>query len=100
MTKKMIKMLSVNLPVLILKEGKSFVAYSPVLDLSTCGGTEKQAKKMFAEALEIFLKELSEAGTLEEVLTNLGWEKKSKQNWQPPVMVKCDSQKVAIPVAA
>ena len=100
MTKKTIKMFTVNLPILVLKEGKSFIAYSPALDLSTCGSTEKEAKKMFEEALQVFLEELTEAGTLEEVLLNLGWEKKARQNWQPPILVDYDSKKVTIPVAA
>lgn len=47
----------VNLPVTILREGKQYVAYTPVLDLSTCGRTYKEVKRMFKEVVEIFLEE-------------------------------------------
>lgn len=76
----------VNLPVTIFKEGKSYVAYSPALDLSTSASTYKKAQTRFLEIVEIFLEELGEMGTLDSVLTNLGWQK-VKSNWQPPVVI-------------
>ena len=39
----------VNLPVTIFKEGKSYVAYSPALDLSTSASTYKKAQVRFSE---------------------------------------------------
>lgn len=55
-----------------LKEGKSFVAFSPALDLSTCGKTYEDAKKNFQEALEIFFEECLRMGTLAQVLEQCG----------------------------
>lgn len=46
------------LPVSILKEGKSFIAYTPALDLSTSGNTFEDAQKNFNEAVIFFLKNL------------------------------------------
>jgi len=77
------KYISYNLSVLITKQGKSFVAYSPVLDLSTVGKTEMKAKKMFVEAVSLFFEELIERNTLNEVLVDLGWQK-VKKVWNPP----------------
>ena len=77
---------AVNLPVTIFKEGKSYVAYSPALDLSTSAPTYKKAQIRFSEIVEIFFEELNEMGTLELVLTGLGWQK-TKSSWQPPVVV-------------
>ena len=74
--------MSMNLPVAVIKQGKSFVAYSPVLDLSTVGKTEAMAKKMFVEAVIIFFEELLEMGTLNEILMDLGWQK-IKKAWSP-----------------
>ena len=37
------------LPVSILREGDSFIAYTPALDLSTVGDTLEQAQKRFEE---------------------------------------------------
>ncbi len=76
----------VNLPVTIFKEGKNYVAYSPALDLSTSASTYKKAQTRFSEIVEIFFDELSEMGTLESVLSSLGWQK-VKSSWQPPVVI-------------
>ena len=77
---------AVNLPVTIFKEGKSYVAYSPALDLSTSASTYKKAQTNFSEIVAIFIEELVEMGTLDIVLRELGWQK-VKSNWQPPVVV-------------
>ena len=76
----------ISLPVTIFKEGKSYVAYSPALDLSTCASTYGKAQTNFSEIVEIFIEELVEMGTLDAVLQELGWQK-IKSNWQPPVVV-------------
>ncbi len=76
--------LQFNLPVSFFKEGKSIVAYCKVLDLSTCGKNLKDAQRMFHEAAAIFLEELIAMGTLEEVLLDLGWQKKNRQ-FMPPL---------------
>jgi predicted RNase H-like HicB family nuclease len=39
------------------KEKESYVAFSPALDLSTCGQTIEEARKNFAEVLETFFEE-------------------------------------------
>lgn len=85
-----------GLHVSILREGKYFVAYSPALDLSTSGKTLAEAQRHFTEAAEIFLEETARHGTLESVLTDLGW-RKSKISWQPPVVVSQSTQLVRVP---
>jgi len=72
-----------SLPVVILKEGKSFIAYTPSLDISTSALTFSKAKKRFEELVQIFFEELEENGTTEEVLSDCGWTKVRK-NWQSP----------------
>ena len=83
----------------IFKQGKQFVAYTPALDLSTSGRTEKEAKARFSEILDIFFEELVEAGTLDVVLKNLGWQKERSQ-WQPPKIVSHQEIKFSIPQMA
>ena len=61
-----------NLPMLITKQNKRFVAYTPVLDISTSGRTAKEAKVRFTELVNIFLEEIIEAGTVNDVLSELG----------------------------
>ena len=62
-----------NLSVSISKQGKKLVAYSPALDISTSGKNLRDVQKKFAEISSIFFEELQEAGTIEDVLTELGW---------------------------
>ncbi|MEW6104656.1 MAG: hypothetical protein AB1630_12740 [bacterium] len=78
-----------NLPFSIFKEGKHFIAYSPVLDLSTSGKDYEEIRRRFYEVVQIFFEELIKKGTLKEVLTSLGWQK-TRQRWQPPVLIAQD----------
>ncbi len=84
-----VKITESRLSVVFLKEGDTIVAYAPALDLSTCGQTVEEAKKNFEQAVDIFFRESSERGTLEEVLFSLGWHKSATRpkTWQPPEIV-------------
>jgi predicted RNase H-like HicB family nuclease len=83
-----------NLPVGFFKEGNSFVAYSQAVDLTTCGRTLDEAKKNFAEALQILFEECARMGTLGQVLESCGWKKVGKSDWKPPVLVAEDTVEV------
>lgn len=69
--------LSLDLPVTFLQEGKSVIAYTPALDLSTAGKDIAEAKKRFIEVVHIFVNDLVENNTLESVLLGLGWTRES-----------------------
>lgn len=78
--------LQFQLPISILREGKTYVAYTPALDLSTSGKTFDEAKIRFEEIINIFFEEILIKGTLKEVLTELGWQK-IHAKWVPPIVV-------------
>lgn len=61
----------------------SFVAYTPELDVASCGPTEEKARENLHEAVEIFLEEMQSKGKLEEFLKELGF-RKEKSRWVPP----------------
>lgn len=84
----------------ITKQNKRFVAYTPALDIATSGKTEKEAKNRFVELVNVFLEEIIEEGTINDVLTELGWKKKAQNNWTPPKVVSSQSIGVKIPVFA
>ncbi|PIS14935.1 hypothetical protein COT64_00040 [Candidatus Shapirobacteria bacterium CG09_land_8_20_14_0_10_39_12] len=88
----------VSLPVSILKEGKYFIAYTPVLDLSTSGRSFEKAKERFGKVVQIFFEELLEKGTLDEVLGDLGW-RKIKKEWTPPFVVAQESENFRVPLS-
>lgn len=88
-----------KIPVLFFEEGNKVIAYSPAFDLSSCGDTEEQARKRFAEAVAIFLDEITTMGTLGEILEECGWHKASgKHQWAPPVYKACTEEPVRIPI--
>jgi len=84
-----------KLPVTFIKEGKKFIAYTPVLDLSTSGDSFEQTRHRFEEVVDIFFKEVIKKGTLEDVLTDYGWTK-SDRRWSPPVSVGQENIPVCI----
>lgn len=84
------------LPVSILKEGDSFIAFTPALDLSTVGDTFEEAQQRFEEAVQIFFEEITEKGTAEEVLADLGWQK-VKEQLVPPQVVSNQTKQFTIP---
>ena len=52
----------------IFKEGRLFVAHTPELDVSSCGGTMEKAAKNLKEAVRLFLEEAAKMGTLDQIL--------------------------------
>lgn len=91
-----ISLKSLNLPVSFLREANQFIAYTPVLDLSTSGKTLEEVKNNFSEAVEIFFDELISMGTLEEALLDLGWTK-HEHNLRPPIVVFQGMESFKIP---
>jgi predicted RNase H-like HicB family nuclease len=59
----------------IFKEGDVYVALSPELNVSSFGDTIEDARGCLKEAIEAFVEECQEMGTLEEVLEESGFSK-------------------------
>jgi predicted RNase H-like HicB family nuclease len=87
--------LEMQLPISFLREGDNFIAYTPALDISTCGDTIEDAQKKFTELVHVFFEELIADGTLDETLLNSGWQKKELQ-WIPPIVVGQTLQTIKI----
>ena len=81
--------INANVTVLFLQETEGIVAYAPALDLSTCGPSFDEAKKNFEEAYAAFVEECVRMGTLEEVLSSLGWKRKAGDGAElvPPTLI-------------
>lgn len=62
-----------TIPVLLAKEDNLIVAYTPALNLGSCGRNQSEAVKRLGDAIALFFSELVEMGTLDEALTELGW---------------------------
>ena len=88
----------IALSVQVWKEGASHVAYSPELDISSCGKTAGQAKKQLREAVALFIEEAARMGTLEEILAESGFEQKGKTFRQRPLLAR-EKMRFALPAA-
>jgi predicted RNase H-like HicB family nuclease len=88
--------IEMQIPVNILKEGNRFIAYTPVFDLSTSAPTLQKVKARFSEAVQLFVEDLVKMGTLDSVLSDLGWKKINKR-WRAPVQIAHETEKIKIP---
>jgi predicted RNase H-like HicB family nuclease len=62
----------------VFKEGRTFVAHTRELDLSSCGATERRAIQNLKEAVRLFLEEAGRMGTLDQILEEAGYLKSGK----------------------
>lgn len=76
----------VQVDVVLLKDGKYYVALCPSLNVSSYGQTQKEAKQAFDEALKIFISETDKKGNLEKELLKYGWvlQQQPKLSYTPP----------------
>jgi predicted RNase H-like HicB family nuclease len=79
----------------IFKEGDSFVAYVPALDLSSCGATDDEARRNIRDAVRGFLATSANMGTLDEILQEAGYEREGDQ-WRAPEFVSVDRLTMSI----
>lgn len=84
--------ITVTVPLVIWREGERFVSYSPALDLSSCGASEKEAERSFAEAVSALIETANERGCLEELLETYGWTRQGGE-WRVP----CETARGSIP---
>lgn len=70
----------VKLPVVIWREDDQYVAYTPALELSSFGCSEKEAMKNFEEALQLMLETAMSRDSLIDMLESYGWELE-EDNW-------------------
>jgi predicted RNase H-like HicB family nuclease len=78
--------MKLNYNILVHKENDTYVAYSPQLDISSCGKTVAEARKMLSEAVELFIKEAQNMNTLNDILQECGFKKRYKTWVSPPIV--------------
>jgi predicted RNase H-like HicB family nuclease len=79
----------------IFKEGREYVAYTPELDLSSCGDTEGKALTNLKEAVRLFLEEADKIGTLNQILEEAGFLKHNDRLEGPEFV---STQRVSLPL--
>ena len=81
----------------IFKEGRTFVAHTRELDVSSCGGTRQRALRNLKEAVQLFLEEAERMGTLDSILKEAGYLKR-KSKLQGPKFIA--TERVSLPLPA
>ena len=79
----------------IFKEGDTYVAYVPALDLSSCGATDDEARRNIRDAVRGFLAASADLGTLDELLKEAGY-KPEAEGWRAPEFVSMDRLTMSI----
>jgi hypothetical protein len=85
-----------NIPVIYLKEGETFIWYSPAFDLTVHGDSFEDAGRSFTQTLKLFIEYVTKKGTWEDVLSEYGWEKINHE-WSPPRIIGQENKAIDIP---
>lgn len=81
----------------ILKEGKTFVAYAPELDVSSCGTSRERARTNLLDAVRLFLGEAEKMGTLDQILEEAGYVR-HKQRLKGPKFITAQAVSLPLPL--
>jgi len=73
----------------MFKEGETYVAHVPELDVSSCGATDEEARKNIRDAVRGFVETSSDMGTLPEILEEAGYVREGDA-WRAPEFVSLD----------
>ena len=88
----------VELQVIFIQEGKYIVAHAPALDLCAYGENLQEAREEFEQVLEIFMEDIVQNDTIDELLSSSGWEKHD-DDWMPPKIIGQLFQEMSILMA-
>jgi hypothetical protein len=82
----------------VFKEGRTFIAHTPELDVSSCGGTKVRAVKNLTEAVRLFLEEADKLGTLEQILEEAGFTRR-KSKLEGPKLISTERMTLPLQLA-
>lgn len=87
--------MKISVKIEIFKEGDVYSALAPELNISSFGDTPEDAKNSVSEAIEAFVEECQEMGTLEEILEESGFSKLT-DSWVPRKPLSEENLAIAI----
>jgi hypothetical protein len=88
----------IALTVQVWKEAGAHVAYTPELDVSSCGKTASQAKSRLREAVSLFIEEAERMGTLSDILKEAGFERQGN-SCKPRRILAREKMQLTLPAA-
>ena len=88
--------MNIEYTVHIWKEGGQFVAHAMPLDVMSSGLTPDQARAALDEAVHLFLATAADEGSLEDILYDVGYERRD-DGWISPSWVATEKHSAALP---
>lgn len=70
-------MTEIEFDAIVFQQGKTYVAYCPELDVSSCGEDVGQARDNLRTAVRLFVEEAEKMETLADILQESGYQKDS-----------------------
>jgi predicted RNase H-like HicB family nuclease len=83
----------VGFTVRLFREGDTYVAHVPELDISSCGDTEAETRRNIKDAVAGFLNTAEERGTLVQILEEAGYRLEGGR-WHEPEIVSTERMQV------
>jgi predicted RNase H-like HicB family nuclease len=77
-------MIKLEFDSIVFQKNKIFVAYSPILDVSSCGNSVDEARNNLKTAFRLFIEEAEKMGTLKDIMSESGYEKVAHGDWMAP----------------
>jgi predicted RNase H-like HicB family nuclease len=91
-------MISLSFDTVLIRERGTFVAWTPQLDVSSCGDTPDSARQNLKVAVRLFLEEAGRKGTLAEILDEAGYPKAGQAGSDRPRVVSTETMDVEVGV--
>ncbi len=83
--------MQIHYTVQVWREGDQFIAHAMPLDVASSGATPDQARAAVDEAVRLFLTTAAGAGTLAEVLQDVGY-RKGRREWHSPAWLSIEQR--------
>ena len=78
------------------KEGDHYIAHAMPLDVASAGDQPEMARQALDEAVRLFLATAADIGTMDQVLTDAGYERGGDGSWQSPRWIAVEHRAVAV----
>jgi len=89
-------MVQIDYDMIVFREGASYVAYCPELDVSSCGRDTDEARASLRTAVRLFVEECTRLGTLNQVLQEAGYAPDGMGGYISPRVIATESASLAV----
>ena len=89
-------MVLIDYDMIVFREGGSYVAYCPELDVSSCGRDTDEARVGLKTAVRLFVEECTRLGTLDQVLQEAGYTPDGRGGYISPRVIATECASLAV----